>query len=478
MLSLADRVRRTIRRHNLISSGARVLVALSGGPDSVALVTLLRLLADDEHFVVAGVAHLNHSLRGREADEDEAFCRRLASRLSLPIEIETIDVGRMARQAHTSIENAGHDARYAFFTRAARRLDAGRVAVGHTRDDQAETFLLRLIRGAGPRGLGGIHPRAGPVVRPLIECHRAELRGFLESHGIEFREDATNADVSILRNRVRHELIPCLRDRFSAAVIDVLDREATIAREDAIFLDRVAAEAASRLTVPTPEGVEIQAATLLAEAPAIARRVVRQSQQAVSGGCFIGFDTVQALLEFAASGARGPVDLPGHRMERRGEKIILSSSGPRGREDRAAIRAFAYPLSVPGRVTVPEAACAISAQTAVVPAGAAIADLWPLAGRGNVAVVDASRICGPLTVRSRRPGDVFRPLGLRGHKKLQDFFVDRKTRRADRDAVPLIVDQRGLIVWVVRHAVAEDARVTDRTEAVVVLTMEPLGGNG
>jgi tRNA(Ile)-lysidine synthase len=478
MLSLADRVRHTIRQHGLIPSGTRVLVALSGGPDSVALLTLLGMLAADDNFVVAGAAHLNHLLRGRDADEDEAFCRRLASSLSLPIEVEAIDVARIARQAHTSMENAAHDARYAFFARAARRLDAGRVAVGHTRDDQAETFLLRLIRGAGPRGLGGIHPRAGPIVRPLIECARADLRAFLQAGGIEFREDATNADVSILRNRVRHELIPFLRERFSPGLIAVLDREATIAREDAAFLDDAAVEAAQRLTVRTHEGIEIPAAALLAAPPAIARRVAREAQRAISRGRFVGFDAVESLLRFAASGASGPLDLPGHRAERRGETIVLSSSGPRGRDSRAAVRAFAYELSVPGRVMVPEAACAISAETAAVPAGAAAADLWPLTGRGDVAVLDAACVRGPLAVRSRRPGDVFRPLGLGGHKKLQDFFVDRKTRRAERDTVPLIVDRRGLIVWVSGHAVAEEARVTDSTEAVVVLRMRTLGGRG
>jgi tRNA(Ile)-lysidine synthase len=478
MPTLAERVRHTIRQHDLIPSGARVLVALSGGPDSVALLTLLRMLADDDNFVVAGAAHLNHLLRGRDADEDEAFCRRLVSSLSLPIEVETVDVARKARQERTSLENAAHEARYAFFGRAAGRLHADRVAVGHTRDDQAETFLLRLIRGAGPRGLGGIHPRAGLIVRPLVDCARAELRAFLQAHTIEFREDATNADVSIPRNRVRHELIPFLRDRFSPGIIAVLDREARIAREDAAFLDQAALEAAGRITVRTPAGVEIPAIALLAEPPAVARRVARGAQQTVSGGQFIGFDAVQALLEFAASGAAGPLDLPGHRMQRRGDTIVLSPSSPGRRGGRAEMCAFAYELSVPGRVAVPEAACVISAEKAVATAEMAASDVWPPTGREDAAVLDAACVHGPLAVRSRQPGDVFRPLGLRGHKKLQDFFVDRKTRRADRDRVPLIVDQRGLIIWVAGHAVAEEARVTDRTEAVVVLTMKVLGGNG
>ena len=426
MLPLAERVRRTIRRYDLVPPGTRVLVALSGGPDSVALLTLLQLLAADLGCDLAGAAHLNHGLRGQAADEDEAFCRRLASAYGLPIDVETADVGRIARESHTSVEHAAHDARYAFFARAAGRLRADCIAVGHTRDDQAETFLLRLIRGAGPRGLGGIHPRAGAVVRPLMECGRAELQAFLRTRGIEFREDATNADVSILRNRVRHELIPALRARFSPRVVEVLDREATIAREDAALLGETALAAAGRLIARTPAGIEISAAALAAEPPAIARRVVRAAQEAVSGGRFIGFEAVQALLEFAASGAEGPLDLPGHRVARRGALVVLGPAGPgRGRRARLASPAFAYPLGIPGEVTVPESACAITAETGVVPAETPASGPWPLAGRGDTAVVDAACIQGPLAVRSRLPGDRFRPLGLRGHKKLQDFFVDR-----------------------------------------------------
>jgi tRNA(Ile)-lysidine synthase len=476
MLPLAERVRRTIRRYDLIPAGTRVLVALSGGPDSVALLTLLQLLSARDGYEVVGAAHLHHGLRGREADEDEAFCRRLALERSLPIDVEAADVGRLARKSRTSIEHAAHDARYAFFARAAGRMGAGRVAVGHTRDDQAETFLLRLLRGAGPRGLGGIHPRAGAIVRPLLACRREELRAFLAAQGIEFREDATNADVSILRNRVRHELVPFLRDRFSPRVVQVLDRDAAIAREDAAFLGDAARAVAARLTVRMPAGMGIPAAALATEDPAIARRVAREAQQAVSGGRFIGFDAVEALLEFAASGEPGPLDLPGHRVERRGALVVLSPAGPRrGRGERTPACAFAYTLSIPGQVTVPESACVVSAEPGVVPSGTPTPAPWPLAGRGDTAVIDAAAIEGPLVVRSRRPGDRFRPLGLQGHKKLQDFFVDRRIPRARRDRVPLVVDRRGLIVWVAGHAVAEEAKVTGRTAAVVVLRMKTPG---
>jgi tRNA(Ile)-lysidine synthase len=469
MPSLAERVRRTIRRHDLVPPGTRLAVALSGGADSVALLTLLGALAGEGGFALAGVVHLNHRLRGAESDADEAFCRNLAVDRSLPFVAESVDVARLARQARQSLEHAAHDARYAFFARASGQLGADRVAVGHTRDDQAETFLLRLLRGAGPRGLAGIHPRSGAIVRPMIECGREEVRGFLREQGIAYREDATNADVGILRNRVRHELLPLLRDRFTPGIVSVLDREATIARDDAAYLEAEAARVGARLITVTAAGAEILSDALLAEPPALSRRVLHEAQRQVSGRPFIDFAAVDALWEYVASGATGPLDLPGQRAERVGGRVVLSRRAGR-RAVRPGALAFEYRLDVPGRVNVPEAGCEILAETTALKGPGAAADLL-LSRTGAVAVVDAGRVEEPLVVRNRRPGDLVRPLGLAGHKKLQDLFVDLKIRRTERDLVPLIVDRRGLIVWVCGCAIAEDARVTDRTEAVVVLRM-------
>ena len=192
---MIDSVRRTIRSYGLLPPGSRVAVALSGGADSVALLFALRELADAGNFQVAGAAHLNHQLRGAEADADAQFCRDLAEGLGTPIELERIDVGQLAHEIGASIEHAAHVARYAFFERAAARLGATAVAVAHTKDDQAETFLLRLLRGAGPRGLSGMHPRAGLVVRPFLETSRADVRDFLRDRQIAFCEDASNADL-------------------------------------------------------------------------------------------------------------------------------------------------------------------------------------------------------------------------------------------------------------------------------------------
>ena len=470
---MIDSVRRTIRSHGLLPTGSRVVVALSGGADSVALLFALREIAEAERFQVAGAAHLNHQLRGAESDADAEFCRDLAARLDVPIDIERVDVAHLARETGTSIEHAAHMARHAFFDRARARLDATAVAVAHTKDDQAETFLLRLLRGAGPRGLSGIHPRAGIVVRPFIDTSRSDVRDFLRAGGIAFREDASNADRSIPRNRIRHELLPLLDADFAPGIVDVLDREAAIAREDADYLDSAARAAAARLISQTTRGVELDAAALAAEPQAIARRVIRLAQQMAAGpDRFIGFDAGEAVRRYAVSKSTGQLDLPGHRVNRRGSSLVLT--GSRGREKPIPAADFLYQLAVPGQVAVPEASCAISADSRPVPLGRSAGEVWHLAGRSDEAVIEARHLSAPLAVRNRRPGDAFRPLGLNGRKTLQDFFVDAKIDRFEREITPVIVDSAGQIVWIAGLALAEEFRVTAATKDVVILKRLPI----
>ena len=469
-MDVYDSARRTIRRYGLLPAGSRVAVALSGGADSVGLLVALREIADGD-FDVVGAVHLNHQLRGSDADADEAFCRELCERLSVPIDVERAAVRDVAARDGVSIEHAAHTARHEYFRRAAERLGATAIAVAHTKDDQAETFLLRLLRGAGPRGLSSMHPRSGIVVRPFLETRRADVRTLLDERGIQFREDTSNQDAAIPRNRIRHELLPLLDSRFAPNIVDILDREATIAREDAEYLEEAARAAAAHVVSITTHGVELDAAALLSQPPAIARRIVRLAQLTATGDTFVGFDAAEAVLRYAVSNSTGPLDLPGHRVNRRGAAVVLMRR--RGRDPRLPAADFTYLLEVPGRVAVPEADCAISATV----------EEWSSRGAGNEpwrhasdqeAVVAAGGLAAPLAVRNRRPGDRFRPLGLNGRKTLQDFFVDAKIARAEREITPVVVDSSGRIVWVAGHALAEEFRVTDATRAVVILKRVPI----
>jgi tRNA(Ile)-lysidine synthase len=478
---LADRVLATVRKHGMLPSGGRVLVALSGGPDSVGLLHLLRVLASRGELMVAAAAHLNHCLRPA-AEEDERFCRERAADLGIRLCVERADVRALARVWHTSLEDAGRRARYAFLERAAADVGADVIATGHTLDDQAETFLLQLIRGAGPRGLSSIAPSVGLVRRPLLEVRRAEIRDWLEAEGISFREDESNRDVAFTRNRVRHVLMPLLQQDFSPGIVDVLGREAAIAREDEAYLQSTAIELAGSVVLASEDIVEVDASALRSLPPAVASRVARIALARLASDRYIGFDHLEGLLTLARLPEASAVSLPGQQARRVGDRIVLRRSFPDDFEN-----SFRVPLSIPGEVLLERQGWVVSAEL-----GSSLA--VPGSGTRLGSDSEASRsespdqlqvrlraedVSPPLAVRSRCRGDSLRPAGLRGRrKKLQDLFVDRKIAREKRDAVPLVVDREDRILWVVGHAVAEDFGVTEPLQGVLLLKARRLGGLG
>jgi tRNA(Ile)-lysidine synthase len=504
-MSLTQRVLATIHRHALLRDGTRVLVGLSGGADSVALLLLLRELEQEGVLTIAGAAHLNHQLRGAEADGDEAFCAALAGALGVPFRAERADVAALARAQKRSIEDAARSARYRFFERAADEWSADVIAVAHTKEDQAETFLLRLLRGSGTRGLAAIHPRlrlpaVAPearrwVVRPLLDIAREDLRAYLASRGQAFRQDSSNADVTIPRNRIRHELIPYLESHFSPGITHVLAREAALARQDEDFLHGEAIKLAARIVL-TDVAVRIDVAGLSRAPRVLSSRVVQMALEQHAGSKPISFDHVERVLALADGAGEGrAVSLPGQYAVRTGGAIVLHPGRgrarapvwPKSRSDeggpvrrsaereggpvrRSAPReggnSFAFSLSIPGEVELRPQRLAVGAVAA--PAeGIGRQRKW--AARGNEVGVAAGALVLPLAVRSRREGDRFRPLGAPGVRKLQDFLVDRKVARDERDLLPLVVDGRDRIVWVVGQSVAEDFRVTDPSQGVLLL---------
>ncbi len=470
-MDLLDRVRRTIERHDLARPETRLLVALSGGSDSLALTHLLKALEAHGRLKVAALAHFNHQLR-RSADKEEEFCRGVAASLDVPFVAGRADIAALARRDRMSLEHAAHVARHAFLEDARAGQQADRVALGHTRDDQAETFLLRLLRGAGAKGLGSMYPRAGAVVRPLIDCRRAELRAYLERLGAPYVRDESNEDVSIPRNRVRAELLPLLESRFNPAVVDALAAEAAVARDEH---EHLSAEASRWLeeVARRSEGTRTLDITALLHAPrAVRRLVVRQAMTDVANGREIGLEDVERALD-VLEGRAGDFDAPGQRVQRIGAEIVLTgrTAGSPGRGLLPAPVPFSLVLPVPGAVDLPGFGGRLSAE--VVPA-------WTQAvvhGQRSMAVVQRQGIEEPLVVRSRHAGDRFQPLGLQRGKKLQDFFVDRKVARRERDEVPLVVDGRGRIVWVAGHEIDARFRVTDPAQAVIVFRLKAVGGS-
>jgi tRNA(Ile)-lysidine synthase len=474
-MKVIDQVRQFARQHDLFRPGARVVVALSGGSDSVALLHIVRELGLAGDLVLAGVAHFNHQLRPT-ADRDERFAADTAGALGLPFFADRADVSARAVAEGRSIEDAAHAARHEFFERARHHGDADVVAVGHTRDDQAETFLLRLVRGAGLHGLAGMYPRHRTIVRPLLGCRRSELRAYLYARRITYVDDESNLDVAIARNRIRAELLPLLESRFNPAVVDVLADEAVLARESWQWMRTAADELGRRATLlaeqSKPASIrELDLAALEAAAPAVARVALWRVMSEGGAGRPIAFAHVDAVVQLIRSGLDGQLDLPGQHVQRIGARLVLTTRPARvvGRWSPKLASPFHYPLSIPGEVQLPEAGYVVSAE----PAGSdeQTAGRRAMVGNGPLALIQRDACRGTLAVRNRRPGDRFRPVGVGGKKKLQDFFVDRKVDRRRRDAVPLVVDELDRIVWVAGYGIDEAFRVTDPAQSVLLLRL-------
>ncbi len=464
----------------MIRPGDRVLVGLSGGADSVALTELLVEL--QSHLGITLVlAHLNHGLRP-EADEDEEFCRSLSENLSLPFASGRVDVALGARSSKRSIEDEGRRARYRFLEAQAKRFEAQRIAVGHTLDDQAETFLLRLLRGSGGRGLGGIHPvKDCRIIRPLIEVRRQEIEDYLGERGASFREDASNLDPRFTRNRIRHQELPRLSTAYNPRLVEALARSAALLRDEEAWMEAEARDVFEGLASVSPEDIVIDRTPLSRHPLALRRRLVRMAIERIRGLGDVSHRHVEDVLAMADDGRSGSeLHLPGLVVELSfGRLRFQRSSTARARKARErGYNGYEYRLSIPARVRIPECLGTLSARIVEPnrelvgpngPKGAAAATgAVEHPPSGNAVVVGFDGGVPELRVRSPRPGDRFHPLGAPGSKPLSRYLMDRKISRDTRSRVPLVVrgasgldDSGEEILWVVGHGVSEASRVTD-----------------
>src|SRR5262245_860507 len=466
-MALLPLVRRAVRRLGLWSPGSRLVLGVSGGADSVALTFLLRELARCGEVTIAALAHVNHRLRPT-ADRDEEFCRDLAARLELPFYVTTRDVRALAAAERLSVEDAARRARYGFLERVVAETAADCIAVGHTLDDQVETFVLKLVRGAGLSGLGGIYPIRDRVVRPWIDLSRLQLREYLVGMQESWVEDETNGDISNPRNRVRHIVLAELDRAFGPGARRRIGQAAAFAREDGALLDELAAARAEDLVRAVGTGVELDAERVGDEPLPIVRRILLNAMRRGFAGKQIGSGHVEAALD-VLTGRCAAAEVPGGRWELHGRKLVLTKQQAAAPDET---RCFSYTLPVPGLALICEVGCLIEAEP--LGAGRMPDDVGLRQGRGDTALV-ALGGGGPLGVRSRQPGDRISPPGLGGRKKLQDLFVDARLPRADRDRVPVVVDAQDQVVWVPGHAVSADFQA-GREDAMILLKLIRLGG--
>lgn len=432
-------IRRALARHGMIRAGETVLVAVSGGADSVVLLHCLHRLAPSCGIRLA-VGHLDHGLRGEAGAVDAAFVRELAEALGIPAVVKHLPPGAVAARGR-SLQEAARAARYAFLAEAADEAGADRIALAHTADDVAETVLMNLLRGSGPAGLRGIPPVRGErVIRPLLAVRREQVEAFVRAHRLRFRPDPSNEDPRFLRNRIRHRLLPFLEKEFNPRVVEGLARAAALLAEDHAYLEVEAGRSAG----PFP----LEAGPLRALASPIRRRVLlRALRDALPPGSRVRLEHVvglEALLD--PGGERRAVRLPGtlEARHRGGQLVLTPAAREVGDLPPVPVGIPVGPLEPPGgevrwgafRITAILGGAGSGAVTRQDGGGAR----WTL-------TLDADRLQPPLTIRAWRPGDAYRPEGAPGRRKLQDLFTDTKIPRAHRGRIPVLADAAG-VLWV------------------------------
>lgn len=458
---LVAAVQRFIDAHELLHLGANVMVSVSGGADSMALLSLLHQLQSTYRLKLS-VAHVNHQLRIGEAIRDALFVERYADKLGLPFHKVDVDVKALKRRTGLSPQHAARQLRHDALQSLSRSLPATHIALGHTADDQAETLLMRLLRGGGPAGLAGMPAKRMPFVRPLLGVHRDFILEYLRTTGVPWVEDSSNTNRSYLRNRIRLDLMPTLRE-YHPHIAQRLHQVADMLRTDNDVLEQ-RTEALARQVLSREVGnamLSIRRAPFSAAPLAMQRRLLRYAIDRLSfSGGRASFRDVETLLRFVVSGVNvgRRSTLAGQLMaEQHNDGVLLWQARALPSTSLSVI------LPVPGILSLRGFASTFTAKT--------VARGEDGQGRSEprVALLDFDAAISPLSLRFPRPGDRFRPLGAAGSQKLQDFFVNKRVPRAIRPYVPLVLAGPE-ILWVVGYRIAEPFKVRPETRRVLELS--------
>ncbi len=452
----------TINRYSMLKYGDKVLVGVSAGPDSVCLLYVLKELRE-EYNLSLHIAHLHHGFRGSEADEDVRFVKAIGDSLGIPLHIEYVDIPSYIKRARLSKQAGAREVRYKFFYRVAEEIGADKIALGHTADDQIETFLMRVIKGSGPHGLAGIPPVRDKVIRPVIEIYREEIKEYLSERDIRYRIDSSNLSPVYLRNKIRLELIPYLSKEYNPNIIDTLMRNLKILRDEDIFLDEYVEKKYPDLLISESKGhVRFDMEKLASIARPIRRRVLRRAVESIigEGVVVLSFKHVEDSLSLLDNERGGEIHLPCGIIVRKDRKTF----GVYLKSEVTPIPSYAYNIAVPGDTLIPEAGVTIRTAILTSPDKGVKGEKD---GNKYKTCFDMGKFSLPLIVRNRRSGDLFCPQGMGGKKKkIKEYFIDQKIPREERERIPILTSPEG-ILWIIGYRADERFMVTAATEKIL-----------
>jgi tRNA(Ile)-lysidine synthase len=497
-LTLVARVHRTIERHRLVTPGETVVVGVSGGPDSLCLLHVLRRLAP-EFSLSLHVAHLNHQMRGVEADADAAFVAELATDWGLPATIESADVPELARLYKLAPEEAARRARYNFLAQVAAKVGARAIAVGHNADDQTETVLMHWLRGSGLAGLRGILPATSmgdlrfeigdwrfrlqspisnlkslTLIRPLLEISRADIEAYCARHNLQPRFDRSNLDTTYFRNRLRHELIPYL-ETYNVNIREVLRRSASVMAADYELLrQQLEVTWGQVVRAESDQEVTFDLAAWRALPLGLKRSTLREAihrlRRALRNIDFVHVENAVEILTDGETGAQATLP-QGLMLTISYDSFTVADQDYRALPDLPLLLSEGeLPVAIPGRTRLPGTDWLL--QVEILPRSA-LSDQALVAAQGWEAYLDSEALGSSCVLRPRRPGDRFCPLGMGGwSKRVNEFMINEKIPASWREHIPLLVNEEERIVWVCGWRPDERACVTDSTRQVVWLHFE------
>ncbi|MEJ2658440.1 MAG: tRNA lysidine(34) synthetase TilS [Desulfobacterales bacterium] len=462
-------VEKTITVHGMLKAKDSVLIGVSGGPDSVALLHILLKIAP-RFSLRLGVAHLNHCLRRNDSDQDAKFVESLAETLDLPCYMQKTDIRRYGVENRLSLEEAARSVRYKFLEDIAKTDQYNKIALGHHADDNAELVLMNLFRGTGTLGLSGIPPvRDGRIIRPLIKLSRADIMDFLKQNRLKSVFDISNADTRYVRNRVRNDLIPLLRAEYNPNISKTLNRLSSIVRSEEEWIEDMVYPYFKKAAL----GVQKNHVILFIPAlnryhRALQRRVIRMALAKVKGNLRrIGFANIDSIIDLLAKKSFcGNLDLPdGLRIRKDPDSVHiyrrLRYGNSPDQDDERDTFSFEYQIEKLEPVFIRE----IKAHVRFTEMDIENMPDYRCTGQ-HTNFFDKDALNLPMVLRNFRPGDAFRPLGAGGTQKLKKFFIDKKVPRRDRLKCPILLSG-GKIIWVVGYRIDESVKLTPATKNVL-----------